>query len=103
MSSTDIAPTADNDRTVPIINSSPDSQLNPINKMNNLSEYQGDQIEEKRNNVFRIGFVNIHGIPKSHDNPKNSNIQATFMKYNFDYFGFAETNCYWRLAEDDDR
>ena len=84
--------------------SSPD-KLEPQLKTNSplLSEYQGNQIEEKRDNHFRIGFININGIPKTAKNPKNTNIQEILNKHNFDFFGFAKTNCYWPLAKDDDR
>ena len=83
--------------------SSPDSSPNHIQRMKHMSEYQGNQIEEKRNHIFRLGFVNINRIPKSYKNPKNSNIHDILLKYNFDYFGFAEVNCYWPRADDEDR
>ena len=83
---------------------SPD-EANPQHELRHqkLSEYQGDQIEEKQRNVFRIGFININGIPKTHNHPKNKNIEEALIKYNFDYFGFAETNCYWPLAADENK
>ena len=53
-------------------NSSPDSNiLNPNPNMKTISEYQGDQIEEKRNEVFYIGFININGIQKTTKKQKN--------------------------------
>ena len=33
--------------------------------LNQLSEFQGDQITEKRTDLFCIGFININGIPKT--------------------------------------
>ena len=82
----------------------PDNNLpHHQNKHQLLSEYQGAQIDEKHKDVFGIEFININGIPKQHNNPKNKNIEETLLKYYFDYFGFAETNCYWPLAEDENK
>ena len=56
----------------------------------------------KKNNIIRIGVINIHGIPKSHSHPKNINIKENIDNYNFDYIGLTETNCYWPLASPND-
>ena len=37
------------------------------------SEYKGDQLLDKRKNVIRIGFININGIPRENEDPKNNN------------------------------
>ena len=67
------------------------------------SEYKGDPIEEKQNNHFRIGVINIHGIPKHHNHPKNINIKETINNYNFDFIGITETNYYWPLVSPDNK
>ena len=70
MSSPRVTLEVENNLPESTLNSSPDSSLNPIATMTKLSEEQGDQIEEKRNDVFRIGFVNINGIPNTSKTPR---------------------------------
>ena len=67
------------------------------------SDYEGDHIEEKNQHVFRIGVINIHGIPKKSSHPKNINIKETINNYNFNYMGITESNCYWPEASHDDQ
>ena len=86
-----------NDRIELRTNSSPDEQIGHSIELDNLSEYEGNRIEEKRYNHIRIGFLNVNGLPKLSKDPKNNNINNNIKKYNFDLFGLAETNCYWPL------
>ena len=62
------------------------------------SEYKGDRIEEKPTHIFRVGVVNIHGIPKTPSHPKNTNIKETINNYNFNFIRLTESNCYWPVA-----
>ena len=104
MSSTRPSQRAQNNSSETVTHSSPDSSsINHTPANQPLSEYQVDQIEEKQQDTFRIGFININGIPKTTKNPKNQNIVDNLIKYNFDYFGFAETNCYWPLSNEEDQ
>ena len=84
-------------------NSSPDDTIVPSIELEQLSEYEGNRIDEKRHNQIKIGFININGLPKLSKDPKNINIKRKLHKYNFDIFGFAETNCYWPLMAMEDK
>ena len=103
MSSTQTTQEDKNDLHEVLITSSTDSTHLLHHNLHQLSEFQGDQITEKRTDVFRIGFVNINGIPKQAKNPKNKNIERFINKYNFDFLGLAETNCFWPLAQDENK
>ena len=52
------------------INNPPVNTNDHKKNLQQLAEYQGDHIDKKRNNVFRIGLININGIPKSAEDPK---------------------------------
>ena len=84
-------------------NSSPDDTIGPSIELEQLSEYEGNQIDEKQHNQINIGFININGLPKLSKDPKNINIKCKLHKYNFDIFGFAETNCNWPLMATEDK
>ena len=84
-------------------NSPPDDIHGPSIELVKLSEYEGNRIEEKRHNQIRVGFLNVNGIPKLSKDPKNNNLDHNLHKYNFDLFGFAETNCYWPLMDTDNK
>ena len=99
MSSTQITQEDKNDLHEVLITSSTDSTHLLHHNLHQLSEFQGDQITEKRTDVFRIGFVNINGIPKQAKNPKNKNIERFINKYNFDFLGLEETNCFGHLLK----
>lgn len=82
-------------------NGSPDDESDQrIDILVQSSEYEGNRIEEKRNEHFRIGVININGIPKNSAHPKNINLQETINNYSFDVIGLTETNCYWPMLED---
>ena len=54
-------------------NGSPDVESDQrIDILVQASEYKGNRIEEKQQEHFRIGVINIHGIPKSSAHPKIS-------------------------------
>jgi len=65
--------------------------------------YFGDEIENKRNNILRIGFQNIGGFPSSKRKIKEDNIRMGLSKWEFDIFGCAETNLDWRLMTEDEK
>jgi len=49
-------------------------------------------LENKRNNVLRIGFQNIGGFPTNKSKIKEDNIRIGLTKWEFDIFSCAETN-----------
>ena len=68
-----------------------------------LAEKQGDTIQQKRQKIFRIGFININGLTHTARNPKNNHIKEIINLYNFDHFGLAETNCNWKVMEESEK
>jgi len=54
--------------------------------------YFGDVLENKRNNVLRIGFQNIGGFPTNKSKIKEDNIRIGLTMWEFDIFSCAETN-----------
>ena len=92
----------DNRLDVKINNDPPVNNSNQILQNQLLVEYQGDCIQEKRKNTFRIGLININGIPKTSNHPKNINIEE-FLIYKFDSVAFVETNYFWPEAEEEDQ
>ena len=59
------------------------------------TEYKGDRLTNKLQGTFRIGFVNINGIPDNNESNKNTNILETINKCEFDHIGLAEVNKNW--------
>ena len=51
-------------------NHPPANKNNQILQNQLLAEKKGDCIQEKRDKTFRIGLININGIPKSSHHPK---------------------------------
>ena len=75
MSSTPPAQVVQDDHSAADTNHPPANTSDQILNNQLLAEYQGDCIDEKRNNTFRIGLININGLPKSSKHPKNKNIK----------------------------
>ena len=69
-----------NDRIELTNNSPPDEQTGHSIELDNLSEYEGNRIEEKRYNHIQIGFLNVNGLPKLSKDPKNNNINNNIKK-----------------------
>ena len=102
MSSTPPAQVVQDDHSAAETNHPPANTSNQILNNQLLAEYQGDCIDEKRNNTFRIGLININGLPKSSKHPKNKNIEEFLLNYKFDFISLVETNCFWPAVEEDD-
>ena len=59
------------------------------------SEYKGDRMKTTKQNVVRIGFLNIRGIPRFNEHHKNTDIREVTKLCQFDHIGFSEVNCQW--------
>lgn len=57
----------------------------------------GDVITSKNKQTLRIGFQNVGGFPAQRGKLKEDNIKIGLNKWEFDVFGFSETNLDWRL------
>jgi hypothetical protein len=60
-------------------------------------------LKKKTKNILRIGFQNIGGFTLKRNKLKDDLIRTGVSKYEFDIFGFAETNTDWRLVPETDR
>ena len=65
------------------------------------SEAFGDEIIYKQDDMMRIGFLNINGIPQSNDDIKNINTKAAIDICDLDHVGFAEVNHQWAAIDID--
>ena len=54
-----------------------------------------DKLPHKTNQIIRITFININGLPQDKDNVKNRQIYNTLQKTQTDIIGFTETNLRW--------
>jgi len=63
----------------------------------------GDVMENKRNNVLRIGFQNVGGFPINKSKIKEDNIRIGLTKWEFDIFGCAKMNLDWRTLPEDEK
>lgn len=63
----------------------------------------GDSITKKGNNILRIGFQNIGGLPTHAGMIKDEILRRGISKYDFDIFGLAETNVDWRALSEEDK
>jgi hypothetical protein len=57
----------------------------------------GDTIYKKQNQILRIGYQNIGGLPFSANSIKDDIIRQGINAWEFDIFGLSETNVIWRL------
>jgi hypothetical protein len=65
-------------------------------------DYFGDFIVKKDSNTLRIGFQNIGGFSIKKGKLKDDTVRMGITQWDFDVFGFSETNIDWRLASEDD-
>ncbi len=63
----------------------------------------GDYITKKGKNTLRIGFQNIGGFPIDRGKHKEGIIRKGLTKWEFDVFGFVETNVDWRIVPEEDK
>ncbi len=63
----------------------------------------GDVITCKNKNTLRLGFQNVGGFPTQRGKIKDDTIRVGLTKWDFDIFGFAETNLDWRLLPEEDK
>jgi hypothetical protein len=61
----------------------------------------GDGITCKENNTLRIGFQNVGGFLAQRGKIKEDMIRLGLNKWEFDIFGFAETNLDWRTLKEE--
>ena len=70
---------------------------------NEGSEYIGNDVLYKDEDVIRIGLINIRGVPESNQDPKNKHIKATIEITRFDHTGLTEINKQWNCVHTDHR
>jgi hypothetical protein len=63
----------------------------------------GDVIACKLRNVLRIGFQNVGGFPVQRGKIKEDIIRLGLNKYEFDFFGFVETNLDCRMLREEEK
>lgn len=63
----------------------------------------GDVITSKNKQTLRIGFQNVGGFPAQRGKLKEDNIKIGLNKWEFDVFGFSETNLDWRLLREEEK
>jgi hypothetical protein len=72
-----------------------------------VDEYEedcfGDYIRKKDSNMLCIGFQNVGGFTLNTNKLKDDIIRHGIKKWEFDIFGFAETNINWRLLKEHDK
>jgi hypothetical protein len=57
----------------------------------------------KPDNIIRIGFRNINGIPHESAHSKNIEIISDIRSHQFDTFSLSETNVAWHVLQEQDR
>jgi hypothetical protein len=60
-----------------------------------------DPIKKKELNILRIGFQNVGGFSIKSDSFKDDIVRCGISQYDFDIFGFAETNVDWCLVSEE--
>jgi hypothetical protein len=83
-------------------NNGAEQQWDNINNCTTEDKF-GDQITKKEENMLRIGFQNIGGLPTQAGRLKDEILRHGISKYDFDIFGLAETNVDWRVPEEEDK
>jgi hypothetical protein len=66
-------------------------------------EHGFDEIDYKLKHTLRVCFININGIPKSANHPKNKEIYNAIENNNIDIIGMTETNIAWNKIDQTDR
>jgi hypothetical protein len=69
----------------------------------NGSDFFGDSMKKKNKNILRVGFQNTGGWTLKRHKIKDDLIRRGITKYEFDIFGFAETNIDWRLLPEQEK
>jgi len=75
----------------------------PESSCRDQEENYGDHLKLKAENVLRIRFQNIGGLPISAGKVKDDFMRAGITKFDFDVFGLAEVNVNWRQVAEQDR
>ena len=76
-----------------------DNQDNQNIDSTQQEEHVYDTIQKKEENILRIMYLNINGIPKNKNHPKNELILNTLKSYDADIFGLTETNLNWQTLD----
>ena len=63
----------------------------------------GDMLGPRRNQILRIGHININGIPELKDDEKNIRIMQAINESEMHIVGVTETNRCWHLLEEENR
>ena len=58
-------------------------------------EHTYDKLPHKNDKILRITFININGIPKNKEQPKNKLITDAIIRTETDIMGMTETNLRW--------
>jgi hypothetical protein len=67
-------------------------------------EHFGDQLKSiNQEEILRIGFVNINGLPLVADNPKNRIIYNSITNKQIGILGLSEIKKCWYLLKDKDK
>lgn len=90
--------------------SHPQQNVDTSNRNNRLDiledtvEYVGDMIRRiNQDNILRIGFININGVPSLSEDPKNKLIFNSIEENQVGIVGLAEMNRCWHLLKDQDK
>jgi len=68
-----------------------------------FTEYFGDNLKKKLNNMLRIGYLNIWGLDVSSNKHKDDCLREGITTFDFDVFGIRETNLDWRKLLEQDK
>ena len=60
------------------------------------SESYGDEIKRKRDNILRVGFININGVPGYNEHCKNQEIYEAISRMDPCIIGMTEMNRCWK-------
>jgi hypothetical protein len=66
-------------------------------------EIFGDILNNKDENILRIRFINIGGLPVNQHRLKDDLLRQGITSLQIDVCGLAETNTDWRLMKEDER
>ena len=65
------------------------------------TEFYGNNIKNisKTDNILRIGFLNINGLPTFKSHHKHNLLHAAVQDHNMDIIGMTEVNENWAMVE----
>ncbi len=66
-----------------------------MDEVNWGQKYDGDLTKTKEENITRLLFMNVGGLPFSNQHPKNIQICTMVQANQVDILGMAETNINW--------